>query len=100
MAATSTRRQAGSPVVFTANRLRDGRVVWLGVAGWVEQARQARLFAPEAKQEGEAAARAAEAAQLVVGAYAVPSAAGADGPVLLAQRERIRALGPSTEKAA
>ena len=101
---SSTKPKAGraaTPMVFTANRLRDGRVVWLGAEGaWVEAVAAATPFAPEAEPEGLALAQQGERRQLVVGVYAVEVALGAAGPVPLKFRERLRVDGPSAVTAA
>jgi sulfite reductase (NADPH) hemoprotein beta-component len=84
------------PLVVTANRLRDGRVVWLAEAGrWAETLGEAEIFAGEAVAAGLAEAEAAEQRQVVVGPYAVEVAATAAGIMPLRARERFRADGPS-----
>jgi sulfite reductase (NADPH) hemoprotein beta-component len=84
------------PLVVTANRLRDGRVVWLADGGhWAEQVAQAKVFVGEAAEAGLAEGAEAERTQLVVGAYAAEVAVGAAGPVPLRAREKFRATGPS-----
>lgn len=89
------------PLVVTANRLRDGRVVWLAEAGsWSEHVADAEVFAGEAVEAGLAAGAAAEARQFVVGPYAVEVAIGAAGPVPLRAREKFRADGPSIDAGA
>ena len=85
-----------APVVFTANRLRDGRVVWLGAEGrWLEAVAAATPFPPDAAAEGLALAQQGERQQLVVGAYAVEVGLTGAGPVPLSFRERLRVEGPS-----
>ena len=83
--------------VVTANRLRDGEVVYLTAAGeWSERLDDA---GPAATPEREAAflavAERAVAARFVIDPYAMPvdAAEGAIRP--LSQREIIRAKGPS-----
>jgi len=89
-------RGAAQPLVVTANRLRDGRVVWLAAGGaWAEQVRHARVFLGEDAETGLAEAAEAERAQFVVAPYAAEVTIGADGPVPLRARERFRADGPS-----
>ncbi|MEL6966676.1 MAG: DUF2849 domain-containing protein [Pseudomonadota bacterium] len=86
-----------TPVVFTANRLLDGEVVWLGRGGtWVERVDLAFL----AKTESESAALAeiaqqADADNIVVEPYAIEANVeqGVITPVRF--RERIRAAGPT-----
>ncbi len=86
------------PLVVTANRLRDGRVVWLAEGGrWAEHLAEARVFLGEASDAGLAEADAAERAQLIVGPYLVE--VGAD-TVPLRARERLRAAGPSIDAGA
>lgn len=83
-------------VILTANRLRDGRVVWLTAKGsWSEACCQARIFGSEEVAVGLAAAADAERTQHVVGAYPVDVAPGTGHPLRL--RERLRAKGPSIE---
>jgi len=90
-------KTAGSQsLVVTANRLGDGRVVWLAEDGaWREDARAARVFVGAEAEQGLAAGAAAEQARAVVGAYAVTVAATPRGPWPTSMRERIRAAGPS-----
>ena len=89
------------PVVVTANRLRDGRVVWLAEGGrWAEHVAEARVFLGEASDEGLAEAAKAEEAQEIVGPYLAEVGVGTGGPVPLRARERFRADGPSISVAA
>ena len=82
-------------MVYTANRLADGRVVFLGAAATgVEELAQAEVCTGAAIETGLAAAQADERKQIVVGVYAVDVALEA-GIRPLKQRERIRAKGPS-----
>ena len=90
-------RTATSPVVITANRLRDGQVVWLGAGdAWVESLLQASVVAGEAAAGALATGQAAERAQLVVGVYAADVALTPRGVRPVSQKERIRAGGPSS----
>lgn len=84
--------------IVTANRLRDGEVVYVAAAGgWTEWLAESRV----ARSDGETAAllAIAEAAfhdRKVVDAYAM-EVGEKDGMIApLSQRERIRALGPTT----
>ena len=87
---------ASQPLVITANRLRDGRVVWLADAGrWSEALSDATVFLGEAAAAGMAVAGRAEAEQVIVTPYEVEIAATAAGPAPLRARERFRAGGPS-----
>jgi sulfite reductase (NADPH) hemoprotein beta-component len=89
------------PLVVTANRLRDGRVVWLAEGGrWADQLAEAKVFLGEAAEAGLAEGAEAERTQLVVGAYAAEVTVGDAGPVPLRAREKFRALGPSVGVAA
>ena len=97
MSAAAKTRPATHPFVVTANRLRDGRVVWLGPAGWSERLVEARIFAPDSAAEAASLGQAAERARLVVGAYAVEVAMLAGAPRPLRFRERLRAGGPSVD---
>ncbi len=94
MSAKAKARPATAPVVFTANRLRDGRVVWLGTEGaWRDRIAEAEPFAPEAADAGLALAQRGERDQQVVGVYAVE--VDPAGPTPLKFRERLRVQGPS-----
>jgi hypothetical protein len=89
---------ASQPLVVTANRLRDGRVVWLAEGNvWTENPQSAQVFVGPAVDAGLAAGAEAEHQQGVVGAYAVVVARTPDGPWPLSMRERIRAAGPSIQ---
>lgn len=84
--------KAFQPQVLTANDLAEGDSVWLGAGGWVRDIRAARVATtPEALAALEAEGAAAEAADLVVGVYAVAVETGEAGPVPVSRRERIRA---------
>ena len=87
---------AAQPLVVTANRLRDGRVVWLAEGGrWSVHAAEAAVFVGEAVESGLALGAAAERRQEVVAPYAVEVTLGATGPKPLRAREKYRAEGPS-----
>jgi hypothetical protein len=91
-------RSATDPLVLTANRLADGRVVWLGSGGdWSEQVAEARIFAPGQRDDALAEGAAAERARIVVGAYAVEVALRGGTPCPLRLRERLRMEGPSVD---
>jgi hypothetical protein len=93
------RKEGGKPVVFTANRLRDGMVLWLTKdARWSETVADARIYEGAAIEEGRAAALEWERRQEVVGSYPVDVAVTEAGPAPLSVRERVRAQGgPSTQ---
>ncbi|MBM3558804.1 MAG: DUF2849 domain-containing protein [Alphaproteobacteria bacterium] len=82
--------------IHTANRLGDGRVVFLTVAGtWSTGLAGADIAAAAAVAHLEAKGREDEAARLVVGAYLI-EVAESDGIVEpLRLRERIRTGGPT-----
>ena len=87
------------PVVFTANRLRDGRTVWLAAGDrWSEVLGEAEIFEGAAIAPARARAEAWMARQEVVGAVDVPvekPAKPGDDPFPIKIRERIRAYGPT-----
>lgn len=80
----------------TANRLNDGRVVWLGPdGGWVEQLAAARAI-PAAEAEAVlAAVKARPAAHLLCDPYLIELAETPEGIRAVSYRERIRAAGPT-----
>jgi hypothetical protein len=82
--------------IITANRLRDGAVVWLGHHDdWVERIQDAATFdetkIDAALEAGNEGAR----HQLVVDVYRVPVELKDGYTVPKTYRERIRAQGPS-----
>jgi len=88
--------------VLTANRLDDGRVVFLaGDGSWSPQLSDARVAGDEAAEsELVALGAAAERACRVVGCYLIP-VTERDGTLLATSaRERIRAQGPSVQPTA
>jgi len=93
--------QTGSSLkIVTANRLRDGIVVFLGGMDkadrrWVERVDQARLVEDAALEAALAAARDDERARRVVDPYAVEVTIRDGVPVPVRLRERLRAQGPS-----
>ena len=96
MSTPAKARPATAPTVFTANRLRDGRVVWLADGdAWVEGIDAARVFPAAAAAEGLAIAQRGERNQRVVGVYGTEVDLKAGRPVPLRFRERLRAQGPS-----
>jgi hypothetical protein len=82
--------------VITANRLRDGLIVYLtkdeNVTGWTENIDYAYIAGEEQIDALLATAKTYEESNVVVGTYAV-EIAGSKMP--LTARERIRATGPS-----
>jgi hypothetical protein len=83
--------------VITANRLTDGRVVYLdGAGGWTVALNAARLLdaddlAAAALADGQAAVERQE----IVDPYTVVVVEGQDGWAPRSLRERIRAYGPT-----
>jgi Protein of unknown function (DUF2849) len=96
MSTPAKAKPATAPMVFTANRLRDGRVVWLAEGDrWAETVAEARVFPPQEAEAGLALARRGERAQQVVGVYGAEVAVQSGIPVPVKFRERLRAKGPS-----
>ena len=82
--------------VVTANRLRDGEVVFLGTRGWVlDIARATVAQAADEVKALEALARQSEAVNEVVDAYLVEVERRDDGLRPVKLREYLRTLGPS-----
>lgn len=82
---------------ITANRLRDGEVIFLAPGpGWVERLDDAALFEDAAVEAALAAAKAlAEGEQFAVDVYAFDLRVADGQRVPVKTRERIRALGPT-----
>jgi hypothetical protein len=84
------------PVVITANRLTDGRAVWLTARNtWCERIAQAELFPAAEASAALATAQRDEARQIVIAPYATEADDTSHGPEPRLNRERIRAHGPS-----
>jgi|TARA_Y100000294_G_C8317976_1_gene241492 hypothetical protein len=83
--------------VVTANRLRDGRVVYLaGCQGWSEDLSEATVaIGEEEMQELLIDAERERASGLVVAPYAFAVIRTEDAVAPLSQREKIRMQGPS-----
>jgi hypothetical protein len=83
--------------IATANRLDDGRVVYLDRRGrWLDTMAQARIADDEAAAADlDAKARLGEVANLVIGAYLIEVEGQPLRPARL--RERIRAEGPTVQ---
>jgi hypothetical protein len=89
--------KAGPQKAITANRLDDGRVVFLDdVGGWAPTLVEARLLSdgPEL-DEASAYARAQHEARIVVEPYPIDIVMVDGLPVPARIRERIRAQGPT-----
>lgn len=86
-------------VVFTANRLLDGKVIWLAALSpepvWSDDIAAALVFSGGDMAQAEAAGEAGKAAQFLVEPYAVAVDVTAAGPAPQKVRERIRVSGPS-----
>jgi len=82
---------------ITANRLRDGAVVWLGQQNdWVERVDAAAVYADEAAAEAAlATAQEDERRNIVVAIYALDVELVGGAPRPLRTKERIRAAGPT-----
>ncbi|TAL00352.1 MAG: DUF2849 domain-containing protein [Rhodospirillaceae bacterium] len=97
--AVSAGRRAGRAAVggkiATANRLRDGVVVYLDAAGgWTTEVAQARIaHSSEDEQALKAALDSAVRANLIVDAAVIDTRAAESTPARL--REQIRAVGPT-----
>jgi hypothetical protein len=87
---------APSHAVITANRLRDGIVVFQSPAGqWIEQIADAAVLEGDALTAAVEAGKQAERRQEVVESYPVEVDVRDGVPVPVRQRERVRALGPT-----
>lgn len=83
--------------IVTANRLRDGRVVFRDGAGrWVEALAAAAVFDVAAAKAAVEASDADVAARLIVEPYAIDVVEGPDGITPKTMREKIRAGGPTS----
>jgi sulfite reductase (NADPH) hemoprotein beta-component len=91
-----TKNLEGAKIV-SANRLRDGAVVFLGESGGWSLAVDEAAVAPDDARAAEllAIGAAAAAAQIVVAPYLVEVKLDDGRVVPLTYRERIRAFGPS-----
>lgn len=82
--------------VVTANRLRDGTILWLGAGpSWRERLTEAQPFDDESIAAALQFGALEATAQRVVGVYQVEVEHGPHGLAALSARERVRALGPS-----
>ena len=91
----NARHRAGGTVI-TANRLPDGRVIFLGPGGWSEDITAATVATDAQELRAlEALARQSVAVCEVVDPYPVAVEAGPDGLLPVKLRERRRLLGPS-----
>ena len=82
--------------MLTANRLRDGDVVYWRAGGWVEAFDQGDVLATEADAEAALeAAREFVANNVVVNPYLFEVHAEAHGVTPVKEREIVRAAGPT-----
>jgi hypothetical protein len=96
MSSPAKLKPAQAPLVVTANRLLDGRVVWLAADfDWHEDIAHARIFDPEQGEAAQALGRAGERARIVIGAYPIEVVLRGGIPEPLKFRERLRLHGPS-----
>ena len=91
----NNRRDSAGASVITANRLLDGRIVWLTAQGWSELIAHARVFDNTEIENAIKHAKAMPEARTVVGIYGVQLDPDTAGITPLTVRERIRAFGPS-----
>lgn len=82
--------------LFSANRLHDGIVVWLGQNNeWVQDLQSASLFNQENIAVARDAAQQASDHNFIVGVQELPATRENDIPVPCDYKERIRSKGPS-----
>ncbi|MBO1324154.1 DUF2849 domain-containing protein [Acetobacter sp. TBRC 12305] len=92
----NNRRDAEGLSVVTANRLLDGRIVWLEPNGtWGLAIKGAQTFPNADMVDVLARQNACAARDQVVGIYGVQVEPGSSGPEPVTTREQIRAFGPS-----
>ena len=80
---------------LTANRLKDGEVVFWKDGVWVERFADAELFADDAPTAVEAEAHAKNQPTVIVEPYLIDLAETGGVWTPVSYRERIRALGPT-----
>ncbi|MFO1184596.1 MAG: DUF2849 domain-containing protein [Bauldia sp.] len=89
---------AGPQKAVTANRLGDGRVVFLAAdGGWVMTLAEARLVGDDELADAMRYAQAQHDARIVVEPYAIDVELVDGRPVASRLREHIRAVGPSVD---
>ncbi len=92
----NNRRQPGRSSIVTANRLRDGQVVWLAPEDrWAEDIIAAEVFDNSIIDQAIARARVFEEERVLLGVYGVELDPAYPCTVPVTERERIRAAGPS-----
>ncbi len=90
---------AAAPRVLTANRLRDGAIVYRRAdGGFTERLADAAVIDPAGVEAALAALQPDLAAARIVAPYAIPVRIGPDGTIAPIQyREQIRAAGPTID---
>jgi|GEM_PF-345386 len=92
----NNRRREGRSSVITANRLRDGLVVWLRPdRTWSVDIGEAEIFGNDRIESAIEGARIFEQQRIVVGLYGVEIDQLAGRAIPFTERERIRAAGPT-----
>src|SRR3984893_7142178 len=92
----NNRRQPGRSSIVTANRLRDGQVVWLAPDGrWAEDIAAAEVFDNGIIDEAIARARVFEEQRVVLDVYGVELDPAYPCTVPVTERGRRSAGGPS-----
>nr|WP_298798234.1 DUF2849 domain-containing protein [uncultured Acetobacter sp.] len=92
----NSRRDAEGASVITANRLLDGRIVWLASDGqWQPLIQDAKIYPNSAIEDALKVCNARAQEEALVGIYGVQVTLTASGPQPVTSRERIRAAGPS-----
>ncbi|MCP1195502.1 DUF2849 domain-containing protein [Acetobacter senegalensis] len=92
----NNRRDAEGSSVITANRLLDGRIVWLAADGeWSPFIRHAHVYSNADIEAALKQQTASAQDNELVGVYGVQVTVTSSGPVPITSRERIRAGGPS-----
>lgn len=90
---------APAPQMLTANRLKDGGVLYWKADGWVEGLQHGEVFAEAAAAEAAlGAAQAFVAGNVVVNPYLLDVRVDASGVHPVKEREIIRAAGPSVRE--
>ncbi|KAA8389540.1 DUF2849 domain-containing protein [Acetobacter tropicalis] len=92
----NNRRDAEGSSVITANRLLDGRIVWLAADGqWSPHIRNAHVYSNVEIEDALKKQTASAQDNELVGVYGVQVSLSPTGPVPVTSRECIRAGGPS-----
>jgi hypothetical protein len=90
---------AGLVQILTANRLRDGDVVYWRAGAWVGALADAEIFEDDTTADAALAAAAASVkSRVVVNPYLFDARVDADGIHPVKEREIIRAAGPTVRR--